>query len=102
MWYQGFEPLNELIPTDAERSTPWWRASRHFFEGVVDDVPPLTKRARVASPLSQEDLPFHHADGSHRHHTNTTMLRSETITSHQTYKERLAAVQKGVVLSKKA
>ncbi|GJT90720.1 uridine kinase-like protein [Tanacetum coccineum] len=89
---EGFEPLSELVPTDAERSTPWWRASRRFFDGIVDDVPPSPKRA--ASLPNQEDLAPHLADEPLLHHSNTTITMSETITNHETVEEQLVTIEK--------
>ncbi|KAE8722406.1 hypothetical protein F3Y22_tig00014064pilonHSYRG00115 [Hibiscus syriacus] len=34
-------PLQRLTPTEAELATDWWQASKHFFDGTVDEQPPL-------------------------------------------------------------
>nr|GEV42397.1 uridine kinase-like protein 4 [Tanacetum cinerariifolium] len=52
---EGHEPLHELIPTLAESSSPWWMASRRFFDGVIDDIQPPLKKARLTSPPSPHD-----------------------------------------------
>ncbi|KAK9069829.1 hypothetical protein SSX86_010225 [Deinandra increscens subsp. villosa] len=46
----GFEPLQVLAPTLAERETDWWRASHPYFDSFAYDSSPQTKKARLSSP----------------------------------------------------
>ncbi|PWA95504.1 uridine kinase-like protein [Artemisia annua] len=86
---EGLEPLHELIPTLAESSTPWWMASRRFFDGIVDDFQPPLKKVRFTSPPGSHDSHSHHAMVLHPNHAERTMRRSGTTASHHTMEERI-------------
>ena len=89
MPHQGLEPLHDLIPTLAESSTPWWMASRRFFDGIVDDFQPPLKKVRFTSPPGPHEPHSHHAMVLHPNHAERTMRRSGTTASHHTIEERI-------------
>ncbi|GKD70484.1 uridine kinase-like protein 4 [Tanacetum coccineum] len=85
----GLEPLHELIPTLAESSTPWWMASRRFFDGSVDNFQPPLKKARFTSPPSLPEPHSQNATLIHPNHAERTKRWSGTSTSRHTKEERI-------------
>ncbi|PWA82616.1 uridine kinase-like protein [Artemisia annua] len=84
---EGLEPLHELIPTLAESSTPWWMASRRFFDGIVDDFQPPLKKLRFTAPPSPLEPHSQHAMVLYPNHAERS--RSGTTASHHTMEERI-------------
>ncbi|GKA87973.1 uridine kinase-like protein 4 [Tanacetum coccineum] len=87
--FLGLEPLHELIPTLAESSTPWWMASRRFFDGSVDNFQPPLKKARFTSPPSLPEPHSQNATLIHPNHAERTKRCSGTSTSRHTKEERI-------------
>ncbi|KAE8688980.1 leucine-rich repeat receptor-like protein kinase [Hibiscus syriacus] len=69
-------PLQRLTPTEAELATDWWQASKRFFDGTVDEQPPLRE------PSPRPELSPHPEPSSDRPGYTPPQRQPSPILSH--------------------
>ncbi|KAE8685487.1 transcriptional corepressor LEUNIG-like isoform X7 [Hibiscus syriacus] len=69
-------PLQRLTPTEAELATDWWQASKRFFDGTVDEKPPLR------DPSPRPELSPHPEPSSDRPDYTPPQRQPSPILSH--------------------